>query len=172
MQGNFDKSLGLVLQHEAGFVQNPKDPGGATNLGVTKATWENYVGHPVTVQEIKDLTPVMVKPLYERLYWTASKCNDLSIGLDYCVFDCAVNSGVGRSARLLQRAVGADPDGNIGSITLALVKQSDPSDIINKFCDERQRFLESLSTFTTFGKGWSRRVQEVREVALKMIDHA
>jgi len=172
MQSNFDKSLGLVLQHEAGFVQNPKDPGGATNLGVTKATWENYVGHPVTVQEIKDLTPLMVKPLYQRLYWTASKCDDLSSGFDYCVFDCAVNSGVGRSARLLQRAVGADPDGNIGSITLALVRRSDPSDIINKFCDERQRFLESLSTFVTFGKGWSKRVQDVRDAALRMVDHA
>lgn len=169
MIGNFQPCLDLVLQSESGFVI---DNGGPTNLGVTQNTWEDFVGHTVTVQEIKNLTPLMVRPLYEQFYWEKAKCNDLPSGLDYCVFDCAVNSGVGRSARLLQRAVGADPDGNIGSITLALVRRSDPSDIINKFCDERQRFLESLSTFATFGKGWSKRVQDVRDVALKMVDHA
>jgi lysozyme family protein len=168
MTGNFEPSLELVLKSESGFVV---DDGGPTNLGVTKAVWEDYVGHPVTVQEIQNLTPLMVRPLYERLYWNKAKCNDLPSGLDYCVFDCAVNSGVGRSVRLLQRAVGADPDGNIGSITLALVRQTEPAQSINEFCDQRQRFIESLPAFATFGKGWTRRVKEVREVALRMAEN-
>ena len=171
MNTNFDLCMKHLLMHEGGFVNHPSDPGGMTNLGVTKAVWEEWVGHPVTEKEMRNLTPIMVKPLYKRKYWDACRADELVSGVDYCVFDVAVNSGVGRAVKLLQSCVGATPDGGFGSITLALTKKAeeDPRRLIELYCAKRLEFLQSLRTFETFGKGWSRRVAEVKEEALKML---
>jgi len=171
MRENFDRCLEKMLKHEGGFVNHPKDPGGMTNLGVTKAVWEEWLGRPVSEKEMQALTPIMVKPLYKRKYWDAVRADDLVAGVDYCVFDVAVNSGPGRAIKFLQSVVGATPDGGFGSITLALVKkaEADPTTLIKQYCARRLEFLQSLRTFETFGKGWSRRVQEVENDALKML---
>jgi lysozyme family protein len=173
MQNNFDKCLEKLLIHEGGFVNHPSDPGGMTNLGVTARVWEEWVGHPVSEKEMGNLTPLMVKPLYKRKYWDACYADELISGLDYCVFDLAVNSGVGRAVKLLQSCVGATPDGSYGSITNALVKKasSEPNKIIELYSSKRLEFLESLRTFPTFGKGWSRRVAEVKATALEMVNN-
>jgi len=170
MQNNFEKCLEMLLVHEGGFVNHPADPGGMTNLGVTKQTWQEWVGHEVSEKEMRSLTPTMVAPLYKRKYWDACHADDLISGLDYCVFDVSVNSGVGRAIKLLQSSVGATPDGGYGSITAALVKKAeeDPTRIIELFSAKRMEFLESLKAFPTFGKGWSRRVAEVKDKALEM----
>jgi len=168
MTDNFDKCLELLLVHEGNFVNHPSDPGGMTNLGVTKAVLEEWVGHPVTEKEMRNLTPLMVAPLYKRKYWDACRANELVSGVDYCVFDVAVNSGVGRAIKLLQQTVGATPDGGYGPITSALVKkaEADPERLISVFSARRMEFLQSLKSFPVFGKGWSRRVAEVKEKAL------
>ena len=160
----------MLLIHEGGFVNHKDDPGGMTNLGVTKKVWEEWVGHDVSEKEMRNLTPTMVASLYKRKYWDACRADELVSGLDYCVFDVAVNSGVGRAIKLLQQTVGATPDGGYGSITAALVKEAekDPEKIISLFSSRRLEFLESLKAFPTFGKGWSRRVAEVKEKALEM----
>ena len=170
MNSNFEKCLEMLLVHEGGFVNHPSDPGGMTNLGVTKQTWQEWVGHDVAEKEMRNLTPTMVAPLYKRKYWDACRADELVSGLDYCVFDVAVNSGVGRAIKLLQQTVGATPDGGYGSITAALVKEAekDLEKIISLFSSRRLEFLESLKAFPTFGKGWSRRVAEVKEKALEM----
>ena len=174
MQSNFDKCFEKLLIHEGGFVNHPEDKGGITNLGVTARVWEEWVGHPVSEKEMRNLTPLMVKPLYKRKYWDACFADDLISGLDYCVFDVAVNSGVGRAIKLLQSCVGATPDGSYGSITNALVKKAslNPNRIIELYSAKRLEFLESLRTFSTFGKGWSRRVSEVKATALEMVTDA
>jgi lysozyme family protein len=173
MQNNFDVCVDLMLAHEGGFVNHPQDPGGMTNLGVTARVWEEWMGRPTNEKEMKALTPLMVKPLYKRKYWDAIRADELVDGLDYCVFDVAVNSGTGRAIKLLQQSVGANPDGGFGSITMALVKKasSEPNTLIELYCARRLEFLQSLRTFETFGKGWSRRVAEVKEKALKMTDY-
>ena len=160
----------MLLVHEGGFVNHPDDPGGMTNLGVTKKVWEEWVGHDVSEKEMRNLTPTMVASLYKRKYWDACRADELVSGLDYCVFDVAVNSGVGRAIKLLQQTVGATPDGGYGSITAALVKEAekDAEKIISLFSSRRLEFLESLKAFPTFGKGWSRRVAKVKEKALEM----
>jgi lysozyme family protein len=169
MIGNFEQCLAKLLVHEGGYVNHKDDPGGETNLGVTRATWELWVGHPVSEKEMRNLTPLMVSPLYKRKYWDACRADELVSGLDYCVFDVAVNSGVGRAVKLLQQSVGATPDGSFGSITFGLVKQVDPTTLIERYCARRMEFLESLKSFPVFGRGWSRRVAEVKEVALRMV---
>jgi len=171
MQSNFETCLALMLAHEGGFVNHPQDPGGMTNLGVTKRVWEEWVGHDVDEKQMRALTPETVAPLYKRKYWDACRADDLVGGVDYCVFDVAVNSGPGRAVKFLQSAVGVNADGGFGPATLAAVKEAekDPERLIELYCAKRLEFLQSLKTFETFGKGWSRRVQEVKDKALKML---
>jgi len=161
MKNNFDLALSELLKHEGGYVNNPKDPGGMTNLGVTRAVWESYVGRESSEKEMRALTPAQVAPLYKRKYWDAINGDSLPSGLDLCVFDCAVNSGVGRAAKMLQGVLGLTQDGSIGPKTLEACKKFSSKDLVDKFCSARQDFLESLPTFKTFGKGWSARVAEV-----------
>lgn len=163
---NFTEALEHVLKHEGGFVNHPKDPAGITNLGVTIAVWEEWVGRKSSEKEMRSLTPEMVAPLYKQKYWDRVKADDLPSGVNYAVFDAGVNSGTGRAAKWLQEAVGAIPDGAIGEKTLAKVKAHDADALVNAYCDNRLNFLKGLKTFDTFGKGWTRRVEEVRQVAL------
>ena len=169
MLSNFNRSLEMLLKHEGGYVNHPSDPGGMTNLGVTAKVWAEWVGHDVNEKIMKNLTPSDVAPLYKRKYWDACRADELVSGLDYCVFDVAVNSGVGRAIKFLQSCVGATPDGDFGSITLALVKKTDPAKLIEEYCAKRLEFLQSLKTFPVFGNGWSRRVSEVKAESLKML---
>jgi lysozyme family protein len=170
MQSNFEKCLALMLAHEGGFVNHPQDPGGMTNLGVTKRVWEEWTGHEVDEKQMRALTPELVAPLYKRKYWDAVRADDLVSGVDYAVFDVAVNSGAGRAIKFLQSCVGVTADGGFGPRTLAAVKvaEQDPARLIELYCAKRLEFLQSLRTFETFGKGWSRRVAEVKTVALEM----
>ena len=171
MSSNFETCLAKLLVHEAGFVNDSRDNGGMTNLGVTIKVWEEWVGHDVSEKEMRNLTPAMVAPLYKRKYWDACRANELVPGVDYAVFDVAVNSGVGRAIKLLQSVVGATPDGGYGSITAALVQKAEqnPIQLIELYSAKRLEFLESLKSFPTFGKGWRRRVAEVKADALKMV---
>jgi len=165
---NLDRAMQHVLKEEGGFVNHPKDPGGMTNLGVTARVWEEWVGHPVDEKQMKALQPADVIPLYQRKYWNATRCSDLPSGLDLCVFDTAVNSGPGRAVKLLQGCLGVAADCAVGNNTLAAIAQFKNQaliDLINGYCDSRQAFLASLPTFSTFGKGWTARVERLRSEA-------
>jgi len=166
---NWNKSFDLVIVNEGGYVDNKLDPGGATNWGCTQAVWEGYIGHKVSVDDMKALTKEDVKPLYKKRYWDAIHGDAIPSGLDYCLFDCAINSGVNRSAKIIQEIVGVFADGAIGNNTVSAITQLNPITAINEFCDKRQAFLESLKTFPVFGKGWSKRVSEVRIRSLEMV---
>jgi lysozyme family protein len=171
MQSNFEQCLKELLVHEGGFVNHPQDPGGMTNLGVTKRVWEEWTGHEVDEKQMRALTPETVAPLYKRKYWDACRSDDLVSGVDYAVFDVAVNSGAGRAIKFLQSCVGVNADGGFGPATMAAVKvaEQDPERLIELYSAKRLEFLQSLKTFETFGKGWSRRVAEVKDKALTMV---
>lgn len=169
MRDNFGPALALVLQHEGGFVHHKLDPGGATNRGVTQAVYDDWrVTHGMTKQSVKNITDAEVMAIYKARYWDVVKGDALPIGVDYCVFDFAVNSGTHRAARYLQEAVGADVDGIIGPASLAAVEAENPSNLIDAVCNARLAFLQRLPTFDTFGKGWTRRVSDVRAKAKAM----
>ena len=163
---NFPAALRLVLKHEGGFSKHPADPGGATMLGVTKKVWEAYTGETVTEGEMKQLTPEDVGPLYKRGYWDKCRCDDLPSGLDYAVFDYAVNSGVMRASKVLQATLDVVTDGMIGPATIAAARGSEK--VIQRYCGERLRFLKALPHWPSFGKGWERRVREVQTKALSL----
>lgn len=167
---NFDPSLKFVLQFEGGFVNNPKDPGGATNLGVTIHTLSAVLGHQATVAEIKALTPNTVGPIYRMRYWNTVRGDDLPLGVDLAVFDFGVHSGPKRGAQFLQRVVGVAEDGDIGEITLKAVRQvNDPEAVIKALCAERLKFLQGLKVFKSFGPGLTNRVKKAQAAALSMV---
>ena len=168
MKGNFQRCLDLVLFHEGGYSDRKSDPGGITNMGVTKKAWEEYVGHDVTKEEMRSLTVAEITPFYQKRYWDACKCDDLHAGVDYAVFDLAVNAGPGRAAKFLQEAVGATPDGSIGPRTLSAAADFGANLIISKICDRRESYYRSLPHFPTFGRGWLKRNEEVQKKALEM----
>lgn len=169
MKQNFDAALKHVLADEGGFVNHFADPGGMTNLGVTKAVWEEWLGHPVDEKAMRALTPEMVGPMYKRRYWDKAGCNDLPDGIDYFVFDTAVNSGPGRAIKLLQACVNADVDGLLGPKTLAAVKAFDQKQLVQDYAKRRLSYLTELKNWPTFGKGWTTRVNRVEQIALKML---
>tara|TARA_B100001057_G_scaffold213242_2_gene213591 strand:+ start:1889 stop:2413 length:525 start_codon:yes stop_codon:yes gene_type:complete len=165
---NFDECLKIILHHEGGYVNHPKDPGGETNLGVTKRVYEEWGG----TKDMRDLTVEDVAPIYKKNYWDRVKADEIPEGLDLCVFDWAVNSGTGRAAKKLQGMIGTTVDGGIGPNTLRTLKLYCETEgveaAISTYTDIRQEFYESLSTFDTFGKGWTRRNKETETEAFKM----
>lgn len=165
MNANFEKCLAELLKHEGGYVNHPQDPGGATNLGVTQAVWEDWIDRAVSEDEMKALTPNKVAPLYREMYWDRIKADKLPAGVDYCVFDAAVNSGVSRAVKWLQTIANVPADGIIGAETLKQVLLTNPLMVIDKYSAIRLEFLKGRSTWTTFGKGWERRVKEVEATA-------
>jgi len=171
--GKYDDCLTIILKHEGGYVNHPSDPGGATNLGVTQHVYESWVGKSVTVDDMKALVFEDVAPIYRKNYWDKVHGDNLPRGLDLCVFDFAVNAGPRRAAKYLQRLVNSAQDGKIGPNTLARVNEyvADRSIAIgvNTYQQMRQAYYESLHHFDTFGKGWTRRVNETTNYALKMI---
>jgi lysozyme family protein len=170
MNENFDSALDHVLVHEGGWANHPKDPGGATMKGVTLATFRRHYGKKMTKKDLRNISDAQLKKIYKAGYWSKCKCGELPAGVDYAVFDAAVNSGPGRSAKWLQGAVGAKQDGGIGPNTLKRVKQHSPIQVSDDMCDRRLAFLQSLATWSTFGGGWGRRVDGVRLVAREMAE--
>ena len=169
MLSNWQKSFELMLKSEGGYVNNPADPGGMTNLGVTKATWENWVGRESDEAEMRGLTPEKVEPLYKKKFFDAVRGDELPVGLDYLMFDFAVNAGAGRAIKTLQSSVKVTPDGGFGPMTMAAVQAVDPVELIERFSQAKEDFYRSLNTFATFGKGWLNRVADVKQKASSMV---
>lgn len=171
---NFDPCLRFTLKFEGGYVNNPKDPGGPTNLGVTQATLSAYVGHAASIEEVKALTPKTVAPIYRQRFWDRVKGDTLPVGVDLAVFDFAVHSGPIRGAIGLQRALGVADDGEIGPITIAAAKKVGSTTdgaalLVQRICAGRLAFLTHLTIFRTFGPGLRSRVQKCEQAALSMV---
>lgn len=173
MRANFPAALDAVLRHEGGFVDHPDDPGGATNKGTTIGTLKR-IGIDVDgdgdsdLADLKALRRSDVERVYRLFYWDAVRADFLPSGVDYAVFDFAVNSGVSRAARSLQRIVGVEQDGDIGPKTLAALAGTDAVALVTSLCDGRMRFLRGLEGWRTFGRGWTRRVDDVRAMAVRL----
>lgn len=152
---NFDQAFDRLLGHEGGFVDHPSDPGGATNWGITQAVarQHGYTGH------MRDLPKETAKAIYRKSYWQPVRADELPDTVRFDVFDAAVNHGVTQSAKWLQRAVGTQPDGVIGAVTVGAARVGGPL-IAARFNAQRLRFYTDLKTWPTFGRGWARRVAD------------
>ncbi len=166
MKDNYAKWLALILKHEGGYVDHPEDPGGATMKGITLATFSAFKGKPMSKDELRAISDADVNTIYKDQYWDALRCDELKSGVDLLAFDMAVNKGVRRAVRLMQRGAGAVEDGALGPKSMAAINAADPADLIAKVSEERRDFYKSLKTFPTFGRGWLRRVDETEKEAL------
>ena len=165
----YDAALARLLAHEGGYTNHPSDPGGPTNFGITIYDYRKYVKPDATAADVRAMKLADAKRIYRAKYWDAQRCDELPAGVDYAVFDYGVNSGIGRSGKVLRRVLKL-PD-NTSAVTdtvVAAARAADAKALIVAICDERLRFLQGLRTWGVFGAGWGRRVAEVRSVALAM----
>lgn len=140
---NFDRALARVLVYEGGKVDDKRDPGGRTAYGVTQSTFNTYlVSIGQRARDVFTITKAEIRAIYKRLYWDRVHGDKLPIGLDLCVFDAAVNSGVGQAAKWLQRALGADYqgriDGDFGAKTLLAATNAKDNDALIIGCNARR----------------------------------
>lgn len=173
MRATFDFALPKLLVHEGGYVNHPKDPGGATNKGVTQKVYDGYRRkNSLPLRSVRSITSDEVAEIYRKQYWDAIQGDELPQGVDYVVFDGAANSGPGQSVKWLQRALGplyrGKIDGVVGEMVLgALAMVNDHDALIAEIINRREAFLRALRTFSTFGKGWMARIRQVREIGQK-----
>jgi lysozyme family protein len=168
----YDEALRRLLVHEGGYTNHPSDPGGPTNFGITIADYRKYVKPDATAADVRAMKLDEAKAIYRAKYWAAQRCDNLPAGVDDSIFDYGVNSGIGRSGKVLRRVVGL-PD-NTSVVTdevLNAVARRDAKAIIIAINDERLRFLKGLKTWPVFGAGWSRRVAEVKAFSLHLAEH-
>lgn len=159
---NFNDCLDIVLSFEGGYSDRADDPGKTTNLGITIAELARWRGHPVTKEDVANLTRAEAALIYRAVYWAPMQCDVLPSGIDLAVFDCAVNQGVGRAAKWLQSAAKVTVDGQIGPRTLAAVNAAEPARLLVEFMALRMNGYGSLAKlFPTFGLGWSRRLMTI-----------
>jgi lysozyme family protein len=167
---SYGEALARLLVHEGGNDDDPRDPGGRTSRGILQREWDAWRGsHPGLPADVWRAPQNEIEAIYRQNYWNALRCDDLPAGVDYAVFDYGVNSGIGRAAKVLQRLVATAVDGEVGPDTITAAKRANAAALIAAICDERLAFLQGLRTWPTFGKGWGRRVREVRAAALAMV---
>ena len=180
MKKNWENFFQMLIKHEGGFTDDQRDKGnsqgdghgnvGSTMLGVTAYNWAKYTGKPAPISVMKQLTVDDVKDFYKKLYWDKVKADDLPSGVDVSCADLCVNAGPGRAAKILQRVVGAKPDGAIGPNTLKAVFNHEAKEILEKYYDQRESFYRRLKDYEHYGRGWSRRNKETLEKAMKLLD--
>ena len=166
MKENYPQALKQVLKYEGGYVDHPKDPGGPTNKGVTQAVYDNWrKSQNLSIQSVRAIADSEVAAIYKNLYWDRISGDLLPSGVDFAVFDFAVNSGVSRAAKMLQSVVGVTQDGQIGPATILATKTYVAMSITNR----RLAFMQSLSIWSTFGKGWSARIADVKAQIIALV---
>lgn len=159
MRENRAKVIAWIGLSEGGYVNNPKDPGGPTNRGITQRTytaWLKVKGRPKV--SVRQITKAEADEIIGDQYLTPVRFDDLPDGLDYSVGDYSVNSGPSWAAKELQRCLGVTPDGTIGTVTLGAIAAADLEKLIVDYNNARMRFLRGLKTFDEFGRGWTSRV--------------
>ena len=166
---SYDAALARLLVHEGGYSNHPADPGGPTNFGITIYDYRKYVKPEATAADVRAMKVEEAKAIYRSKYWNAQRCDELPAGVDYAVFDYGVNSGIGRSGKVLRRALKLpDSTGVVNDAVIAAARAADAKALIIAICEERLRFLQSLRTWGVFGKGWGARVAEVRAFAVQL----
>ncbi len=154
----FDTAVAFTLREEGGFTDDPRDPGGATNLGITRATLTHWRGRPATADDVRNLTVAEADAIYQALYWHAMRCDLLPIGIALMVFDFGVNAGPGTSVRELQQTVGVATDGLIGPVTALAATGADRAGLIAALHDAHEQHYRGLDDFPVFGAGWLARL--------------
>ena len=165
----FERALELTLSFEGGYSDHSLDPGGATNLGITRAALESHRGKPVSKSEVMALSRAEAAEIYRAEYWDAVAGDKLPEGVDLSLFDFAVNSGPSRAIKIAQAALGVRANGVMTAETLERIVTADHAALVRSIARGRLSFLQRLAIFVTFGRGWTKRVKAVESASLAMI---
>lgn len=149
---DFDTAFDRLMGHEGGYVNNPADPGGETNWGISKRSYPDV--------DIKNLTRDQAKSIYRRDFWDRGQMEQFDPAIAYQTFDFAVNSGIETAIRKLQAAAGVADDGHIGPVTVAAIKNRGVNDMLMLLTAERIDYQAKLKNGDTFWRGWMRRNAE------------
>jgi len=166
MNENFDASLAWLLKTEGGWSDEPDDK--PTMRGVTLTTFRAYIKPNATKEDLKRITSSQIRTIYKRHFWDPVMGDDLPAGIDYAVFDFAVNSGVSRAAKKLQEVLGVPVDGRIGPKTLAASGLMLPRTLIVLYQQRRLAYLRTLKKWKKYGKGWTARLARVQDQAIRL----
>lgn len=156
---NYDQAFDRLMGHEGGYVNDPKDPGGETNWGITWPVLHEAINRKLVPAEttIASLTRDQAKAIYKPLFWDAAGLDEYDPAVAFQAMDVAVNSGVTAATVLLQRAAGVAADGRIGPVTRAAIKAKEKNDMLMLLTAERMEFQTKLKNWPDAGKGWTRR---------------
>lgn len=169
MRWTYTRAMKCVHVSEGGYVNHPKDPGGATNYGITQRVYDAYrETKDLARRAVKLITSQEVADIYRTQYADKIRYDDLPAGIDYATLDGAINSGVSRGAKWLQAALGVSSDGKVGSQTISAASKADAIKTVKTMCAKRMSFLRGLGIFSTFGKGWTSRVARVEAESVSM----
>lgn len=149
---NFEDAVELILKHEGGYVNDPRDPGGETNFGISKKAYPN--------EDIRALTRERAKSLYRRDYWDALRLSEIPYPLALVTFDMAVNAGTGAAAKMLQAAVGATMDGKIGPQTIQKAHDANLRDAVLRLTRRRFTYYAGLPGWKYYSESWTKRTLE------------
>lgn len=163
MKANFEACMAEVFKHEGGYVNDPHDPGGETNLGISKRSYPK--------EDIRNMTRARAAQIYRRDFWDKLRCDELPDGLDLVAFDAAVNSGPSRGAKWLQQALGVAADGKVGMATIGAAKNTYAPAAVMRAIGFRRAFLKTLPTWERYKNGWNKRLDSVEAVASAMAGH-
>lgn len=174
MNENYDKAFEKVIGHEGGFQNDSRDRGnwttGRIGYGTNKGTKYGVTAMAYPSLDIRNLTIDQAKEIYFKDYWLKAQCDLLPAGVDYLVFDAAVNHGPSQAAKFLQLAAGVSADGKIGPVTIRAVGIKDPKDLIQEFCVQRMIFYTRIGTFRVYGLGWTRRLVRTVHEAMEILN--
>lgn len=168
MDANWIKISDLGFRYEGGYINDPDDPGGATNFGITIGTLSAYRGRRCSVADVRNLQKPEAREIYRKNYWNVIQGDDLPAGVDEVIYDYAINSGPSAPVKCVQRILGLRVDGHMGAVTIDAIRKEDPEELIRKICQARLKFMRSLRIFKKFGKGWTARVNSCERIAIGM----
>lgn len=166
---DFDTIMIHIFEYEGGYVDHPRDPGGATNMGITFRTLEGWLGYPITKQDVKDLSKSTAKEIYRARYWNAVEADTMPPGLNMVLMDAAVNSGPSASIRWVQRALGVTADGILGPVTRKAISEADTKTLVIASLNERRKSVRQFRNYDVFGRGWENRINNVEHRALELV---
>lgn len=142
----FRRCDAVTAAWEGGYVDHPKDPGGATDRGVTQGTFDNWRrSQGLALKPVKGVSADEAEALFASMFWDQLRCETLAVGVDLATYDAGVNSGVSRARKWLMASIGGDP-----------------ADTVKKICAKRLGFMQALAIWKTFGKGWGLRVADIQ----------
>lgn len=163
----YDAAMARVYADEGGYTNDPVDPGGATNFGITIFDARKYWKPDAAPTDVRNMPKSVAADIYRKHYANPMRYNDLPAGFDYSVLDAAINSGVGRAPVWAGKALGVNTR-SINDIVAPANAAPDKVAAIQKYWAVRLSFLQGLSTFWRFGKGWTRRCTQGEAAAVKM----